>query len=270
MPEWYLNLLVIVFGLVIGSFLNVVIYRFHTGKSLNDRSHCMSCGTGLKWYELFPVISYVALLGRCRSCGAFIPYRYALVEILTAVMFWLTYMKFGLTVYFFITVILMCVLIVGLVYDLYHMIIPDEVSALAAILAGLLVGWQSVNANDLHLAIQALLASVAAFLLFGSLWFFSKGRGFGLGDAKLAISLGALVGLGGLFSFITLSFWIGALVGVSIMLWQAYILNMKLGIHIGRRVNMKSEIPFAPFLLIAFGLVFFFSVDITTFLSTIF
>ena len=91
-PLWYQYTFVIAFGLIIGSFLNVYIYRFHTGKSLNGHSHCLSCGTGLKASDLVPLVSYLLLRGRCRTCGCYIPVRYFIVEFCTAVLFILSYL----------------------------------------------------------------------------------------------------------------------------------------------------------------------------------
>src|SRR5690606_22028608 len=119
LPHLFYPLVIIAFGLVIGSFLNVVIYRFHTGRSLNDRSHCLSCGKTLRWFELFPIFSYLALRGRCRSCRSFIPYRYALVEALTACLFLLAYLK---TLDLFLLpglLIFLSLLIIVAVYDVY-------------------------------------------------------------------------------------------------------------------------------------------------------
>lgn len=262
LPEGFYIFVVMAFGLVIGSFLNVVIYRLHTGKSLNDRSHCLSCGRQLEWYELFPVVSYLVLGGRCRSCHSFIPYRYAFVEIMTAAAFVVAYIKTTDPVHFLLLCGLLSVLIVSLVYDLYHMIIPDEVSYGAAALAALIVGWGFVSEGDMTILVDAAAGASAAFLVYASLWYFSRGRAFGFGDAKLAVSLGMLTGIAGLFSFIVLSFWIGAVVSLAIIFWQHFVLNIALTARGGRRVTMKNEIPFAPFLIAAFVLVYLFDFDV--------
>ncbi|MEX2341227.1 MAG: prepilin peptidase [Candidatus Paceibacterota bacterium] len=315
LPEWFFLAVVVVFGLIIGSFLNVVIYRFHTGRSLNDRSHCLSCGKSLHWYELFPVLSYLVLRGRCSKCSSFIPYRYALVEMLTAGAFVLAYLKAGDLVELGLLLTILSFLIIGLVYDLYHMIIPDEVSYTAAALAAMLVGWESYLAGDWRLALDAAIGSAIVFTIFAALWYFSKGRGFGFGDAKLAVSLGALVGLYGISSFIILSFWIGAAVSLTIIAFQYIILNIIHDSPSGRRapdtfppvatvlpqtytlvlsipfrfvhhfllriirkttggkvwgrVSIKSEVPFAPFMVASFVLVYFFNVDVFTFIENI-
>lgn len=262
LPSFYYIAVVATFGLIIGSFLNVVIYRLHTGRSLNDRSHCLSCGRQLEWYELLPVISYVALWGRCRTCESLIPYRYALVESLTAVAFVIAYIKAVDIIEFLFLTTLLSILIVGLVYDLYHMIIPDEVSLWAAVAALALVVWNTFMQGDWGTLIESVLGAGIAFLTYASLWYFSGGRAFGFGDAKLAISLGLMTGIYGVFSLVVLSFWIGAFVSLGLILWQRIVLNIRAAKHLGRRVNMKSEVPFAPFLLASFVLVYFFNANV--------
>lgn len=169
MPEWFFLLVVLAFGLVIGSFLNVVIYRFHTGRSLNDRSHCLSCGRTLNWYELFPVFSYLFLRGRCRSCRSFIPYRYALVEALTAGLFLLAYLK---TLDLFLLLgllVFLSLLVIVAVYDMYHQIIPDELSASLAVVAIAMAGYQAWALGDWSILWLSVVAGIVAFIFFASL-----------------------------------------------------------------------------------------------------
>lgn len=270
MSEWFFVFVVALFGLIIGSFLNVVIYRFHTNRSLNDRSHCLSCGTTLKWYELFPLFSYVALRGRCRTCESYIPYRYALVELLTAIAFILAFLSTSDIVIFLILAVFMSMLVVVLVYDFYHMIIPDELSISLTGVALVLVGYESWLVSDVTWFGYALLSAFVAFLFFFSLWWFSKGRWLGLGDAKLAVGLALLVGIGGVFSLIVWSFWIGALISLLIMLFQRINLHKYFGFGTVHRVKMKSEVPFAPFLILAFVIVHFFNANVLTLIETIF
>ncbi len=267
LPEWFLIFEVSVFGLIIGSFLNVVIYRLHTGKSLNNRSHCLSCGRTLSWYELFPVFSYLVLRGRCRACHSFIPYRYILVEVLTAVLFVMAFLHFDNWTRFLLECIFLSVLIVVLVYDLYHKIIPDELSVVLGILAIIIVVFDSWRLGSGLYFGAALLAGFLPALGFFTIWFFSHGRAMGLGDAKLAFSLGILLGLENIFSFAVLSFWLGALVGVFLILLSTRLRKLRI---FGRRayVNMKSELPFAPFLILSFILVYFFEINIIQWLST--
>ena len=262
MPEWYFMVVVAVFGLIIGSFLNVVIYRFHTGRSLNDRSHCLSCGRKLEWYELFPVFSYLALQGRCRTCHSFIPYRYAVVEILTAALFLLAYLHANDLV----SLILLCMFLSGLVvvavYDLNHMIIPDELSVFLGVMAIASSGYQAYLAESLNDWPVAILSGVLAGMFFASLWWMSSGRWLGLGDAKLAVGLGIMVGLGSVFSLVVWSFWIGAVISVIWLTWQRIALHIPFLHYAKASVTMKTEIPFAPFLIASFFLAYFFDVPV--------
>lgn len=267
MPEWFWLLIVFIFGLVIGSFLNVVAYRMHTGKSLNGYSHCESCGHRLKWYELFPVVSYLFQLGHCRSCGAYINIRSSLVELATAGVFLLAWWHSVGLVEFFLLTSLLSVLLVGIVYDLVHMIIPDEVSIMIGIV-GLCLLISSTPSFDKTFWMSLL----AAVLVSGSLalmWQVSSGTWLGLGDAKLAFGLTLAVSYSGAFTFLVLSFWIGALVGLIIIFVQKLgkFWPKKIPIVIGRHVKMGSEIPFAPFLALSFLLVYFYSVDVLSITS---
>jgi prepilin signal peptidase PulO-like enzyme (type II secretory pathway) len=257
LPFSWLFTIALGFGLIIGSFLNVYIYRFHTGKSLSGHSHCLSCGTTLTWYELFPLFSYLALRGRCRSCGCSIPSRYFLVELLTALLFAATLFVtvIPLEILFYWT--LLSILVVIVVYDMRHFIIPDE---LTLSLTGLLLLWYGYRFY-LDVPIQTLgsdvLAALAGVGFFFFLWFVSKGRWLGFGDVKLAFPLGLLVGSAYVFSMIVYSFWIGALISVSLVL-LARLERGKLYLRFGTpKLTIKSVVPFAPFLIAGCLLVFF-------------
>jgi len=247
-------LFVALFGAIIGSFLNVYICRLHTGKKLGGRSHCLSCGQTLAWFELLPVVSYVLQVGRCRACNARIAARYLFVEVVTIVLFVLSHLV-GTD---WLTTGLLCVvsaaLVVIVTYDLMHTIIPDEMVALLGLTSLLLFIHQG-------LPLSYLFAGVVAGLFFWFFWFVSKGRWMGLGDAKLALPLGVLLGPWGAVSMIILSFWIGAIVSVGIIALQTGKTHMP---FLSARLTMKSEIPFAPFLILGFVCVYFFHVDILT------
>jgi leader peptidase (prepilin peptidase)/N-methyltransferase len=250
LPLWLLQLIAFGFGVIIGSFLNVYIYRFHTGKSLAGRSHCLSCGTGLRWYELFPLFSYLALRGRCRTCGCHITARYFWVELLTGVLFAL-----ALTVSLDIVTILLlwfilAVLVVITVYDLYHFIIPDKLTATLTIAVIVLSIYQLGFSEGMWERwwwgpFTALVGSSFFYLL----WKVSAGKWLGFGDVKLAFPLGLLVGPVQVFSFVVLSFWIGAAVSLT-LLAVAHTTRGKAHLHLpGKVLTMKSEVPFAPFLI---------------------
>ncbi len=257
-----------VFGVIIGSFLNVYLYRFHTGKSLMGSSHCLSCGTPLKAYELVPLLSYLVLRGKCRTCQSFIPTRYLQVELLTGLLFvgvaltsftWLTKLHF----FAFVSL-----LVVVAVYDLYHMIIPDElvVALLVVVLSNQL--YLHIIGVPLSTFAWNIVAALGASLFLMLLWRVSKGTWIGFGDVKLVIPLSLAIGYSAVFSMVVLSFWIGAVVGVGLLLWQKIRLRGQPHLRfLPRELTMKSAVPFAPFLILGFLAVFFFEIDVIRLLS---
>ncbi len=249
-PTSWLTVIAFGFGVIIGSFLNVYIYRFHTGKSLAGHSHCLSCGTGLRWYELFPLVSYVLLRGRCRTCGCKIPARYFLVELATGLLFALTLLLsldiFAVLLFWFI----FSILVVITVYDLYHFIIPDRLTFILTGVVIVLTVYQVCIEGAAWLQVGwSVATALGGSLFFFFLWTISKGRWIGFGDVKLAFPLGLLVGPQYVFSFVVLSFWIGA--GISLCLLAYVRLSRgKAGLHLpGKALTMKSAVPFAPFLV---------------------
>ncbi len=264
-----LNFLSILFffvlGAVIGSFLNVVIFRYGTGRSVNGRSACLSCSAKLKWYQMVPVLSYFALRGRCSSCRTKISKQYVFVELLTAVLFALiacelfdimlagfTYIFVGAFIY---NAAVACCAIVITVYDVRHMIIPDPfvyawiaLGVASQILAVIALGFTSFT-------VMNLLAGPILFLFFWALWYFSKGTWMGFGDAKLALAMGLTLGFSRGITAVILGFWIGAIAGIALMLLSR---SKKLS----HRFGLKSEIPFGPFLIIGFFLALFLNLDI--------
>ena len=268
-----MTLLIFIFifllGTIIGSFLNVVIYRFNTGRKVTTgRSICMTCNLTLRWYELIPVLSFLIQSGKCRRCASKISHQYPLVEILTGLVFALVafkflpilYVSYWLYIFFVVLfVFLFSLLIVISVYDLRHKIIPDKL-----VFVFIFVSFFSIFVNFSpfgHLLILPTLSSLLSgpilALPFILLCFFSKGRLMGLGDGKLVLGIGWMLGLSqGIFS-IVLSFWIGTIVGLLLMLLSGNLLDGKV-----RKVNMKSEIPFAPFLIIGVFITFLFSFNV--------
>lgn len=264
-PFYWWQIFAFFFGVIIGSFLNVYIYRFNTGKSLGGHSHCLSCGVKLEWYELFPMVSYLVLRGSCRTCRCRIPSRYFWVELLTGLLFLLSVSVVGGILELLILWTMMSVLIVITVYDLYHFIIPDILTVVLTLLASALVGNSFLQGEttlvQLGISVAAALAG-AGFFLF--LWVISKGRWLGFGDVKLAVPLGLLVGATSVFSFIVLSFWIGAVVSLVYLAWQR-IERGKSGLRLlSRELTMKSAVPFAPFLVASALLVFFAHINVLT------
>ena len=258
------------FGLIVGSFLNVVVYRFNTGKSLNGRSHCLSCGHTLSWLTLFPVVSYLALRGRCAYCSARISPRYMLVEVLTASLFGMVayLVHEPLSLVLLLAFMAFCVLV--LVYDLLHTIIPDTFVVGMSLIAFALSGVDYWYTDDVYALLLRALGAATGFLFFASLWMLSQGRWIGLGDAKLAIPLGLVASFPAMISVIVLSFWIGALVSIVLIVLQHL---LKRGQHrlpfLRTSLTIKSEVPFAPFLIAGFLLVHFYAFNVFTFIASL-
>jgi len=252
-----ITILAIVFfvlGIIIGSFLNVVIFRYNTHRSFGGRSGCMTCGKKLSWYELLPIFSFMFLRGRCHGCKMRISYQYPLVEFITGIIFAFLFIKFQ-NVFFFDTIgftisyayyaIIFSLLLVIAVYDLKHKIIPDTLVVVLGILSFLGLFLFSNFLFFPHWpTILEFLSGIFIALPFALMWLLSKGRWMGLGDAKLVISFGWLFGLSYALSGLVVSFWSGAIVGLILVAFS-------------KKHGMKSEIPFAPFLVFGVMLAFF-------------
>lgn len=256
-----------VFGLIVGSFLNVVILRFGE-KGIGGRSECPSCHTTLQSRDLVPVFSWIFLRGRCRYCKARISIQYPLVEASTGILFALIGTA-GLPLSE-----LMCALVVAsllvciFVYDLRHQLIPDVwVWSFCAVALIMTLLSPALNLSLLF----AILAGPLAMFPILFLWMLSRpftgmyGAWMGFGDVKLSLgmgwllaaptSLGVPLGLVAVF----LAFVIGAIISVCILLPLPYIvaacgIRTKAG---ATGYTMKSEVPFGPFLIISCFLVWF-------------
>lgn len=280
----YISVLLFVFGSAIGSFLNVVILR-HREKSVSGRSECPSCGTELRWFELIPVVSFFIQRHRCRTCKAPISWQYPLVEIATGLIsmailyFLIDHYRIGsvealadpiIWISFAILAVVWSSLVCIFVYDLYHKIIPDSfVSVFIA--SSLLWAFHYPDREALFSLPQIwdLLIALFLFLFFFSLWYFSRGAWMGLGDAKLAIGMGFLLGFSGGFSAFMLSFWIGAAVALLFLLFKPAVMKLnvdRMPIFL-KDMTMKSEIPFAPFLITGTALAFFYGLDAAALVS---
>lgn len=249
------HLTIFILGLIVGSFLNVVIYRYNTGRSVaRGRSRCLACSRDLHWFELVPVASFVALRGRCRRCLSGISWQYPLVELVTGLLFLLASWQFGvgfdswpvLGVY----LVILSLLVVITVYDFRHKIIPDGLVYAFILFSTLPV----LFTRDGVMIFNHLIAGLTLFAFFFLLWSVSRGRWMGFGDAKLALGVGFLLGLTGGVSAIVFAFWFGALVSVCILIY---------GQLSGRaRFGLKSEVPFAPFIVLGLFLNLFFHLNV--------
>lgn len=206
--------LIVVLGLIIGSFLNVVIYRLPRGKTfVGGRSHCPHCSRAIAWYDLLPVASYVVLAGKCRRCRRAISWRYPFVEIYSALVFVFSFKYFaaaGLAHWLFWLFLLELFLVLAII-DLEQYILPDSLMVIAA--AGVAfydLAGRSIPSNGL-------VAAGGAFTIFFLIWLASKGKWLGLGDAKLAALIGFIFGLAGAVAILYLAIVFGAITGLILL-----------------------------------------------------
>jgi len=254
-------LVVFGFGLIIGSFLNVVIYRYNTGQSIvSGRSACGVCGKKLLWYELVPVLSFVFQRGRCRDCGTRVSWQYPVVELATALLFTGAFYMHGLSGLFVVDAAVFSLLIVIFVYDLKHKIIPNGCVYPFIGLALAVVLTRFVFGESRHLIAYDLAAGVLIAGFFFILWAVSRGRWLGFGDVKLALGIGWFLGLAKGVSAIIIGFWLGAIVGV-ILIALSRMHTLTIG-GVSLTFSRKSELPFAPFLIIGLIIAYFFGIDV--------
>lgn len=242
---------VFIFGAIIGSFLNVVIDRFNTGRGLGGRSKCDATGRTLAWYELVPILSYLVQRGKSLHSKTKLSIQYPLVEAGTGFLFVLILQKFWPVIYRFpesfmlVTLFyffIFSLLIIIFTYDLKHKIIPNlfvwELNIL--VLLSVLFFYPSV--------LNILAGPLVALPLF-LLWFVSKGKWIGFGDVKLALGMGWILGVSSGFAALLISFWMGALFGIFILITKK---------------TKNHELPFAPFLILATLLCFLYNIDMVS------
>jgi prepilin signal peptidase PulO-like enzyme (type II secretory pathway) len=264
------------FGLAVGSFLNVLALRYDGGWHVGGRSRCPHCRHTLRWFELVPLASFAIQRGRCRSCGAKIGFHYPLVELVSAAIFvfvplhfvvypWLVpagwYFISGLWILAFEILLLIAYI------DLRLQIVPDELVVLLgaaalfeAIFAGAYLGPEQQSFFGAPAALFGaylygnvwlghLVGALFGAVLFGLLVLGTRGKGMGIGDVTLSVPLGFLFGWPDILFLSAFAFVFGGLVGATLLL--------------GKWKTMKSAVPFAPFL--AAGAVFVLFFGATTF-----
>ncbi|MEI6807447.1 MAG: prepilin peptidase [bacterium] len=260
----YMSVMVFVLGACIGSFLNVCIYRIPQGESIvTPRSHCTHCLKTIAWYDNIPMLSFVILRGQCRHCGERFSGRYAFVEVLTACLFFLVWLKLGMEprplgivatmTPWVVPIYWLCVfgLALGTFVDFDHMIIPDRVTIGGTIL-GIVFSALVPELHDVPVFLQGLpgfasgiIMSLAGAALgwgllrsvarIGELVF--KREAMGMGDVKLLAAIGAFLGWRAVLFNIIISSLLGAAVGLSLVV-------------LGKK-EMKSGIPYGPYIAIA-------------------
>lgn len=232
-----------ILGAILASFVGVVSERVHTGQSWKKgRSRCNSCRHVLHGKDLLPVLSWVFSKGRCRHCGSSVPARYALFELAMGALFAGAYMVLGFGVPLMLFLITLVVLGYIVLYDLRHMLVPVDGMIIFLLLSAVFAAFASPTLDAFM--VRSLIATGVALFTY-ALHALSGGRAMGLGDTPIAFGLALLVGGPDAISGLLFSFWIGALVGVGILLTRAP----------GKRRGIA--VPFVPFLVAGYLVAFF-------------
>ncbi|HUL22666.1 MAG TPA: prepilin peptidase [Thermodesulfobacteriota bacterium] len=229
-----LNIVAIILGALVGSFLNVCICRLPKEESIIwPGSHCPHCKKPIKPYDNIPVVSYILLKGKCRSCHRPISFQYPLVEGIGAFSSLVLFMRFGPSLSYLFYFLFVASLIVITVIDLYHQIIPDVIS-LPGIGVGLLASVMIPQITLSNSFTGILFGSGSLFLVSAYYEWLRKKEGMGLGDAKLLAMIGAFLGWKAVILTILLGSLVGSIIGVLVMVL--------------RGKDFKYAIPFGPFL----------------------
>ncbi len=243
------TLFIFLIGLSVGSFLNVVIFRLNKkGGLLTGRSECPKCLKQLRWYDLFPVVSYISLAGKCRYCKKSISLIYPFVELLTAFSFVVFYISFLnqpvslVTALFYILTISAFILIIF--FDYLYFLIPDKIILPLTILA-ILFNYFFRRPEFMTLLLSALTLGG----IFAIIHTVSNGNWIGFGDAKLLFLIGLVLGYPLGFLSMIFSIWIAALVGIGLML--------------SGKATRKTALPFGSFLAGISILIIIFQNEIT-------
>jgi len=228
------HIISIIFGAIVGSFLNVCIHRLPKGESIvMPGSHCPDCKKPIRFYDNIPLISYFLLRGKCRNCKKPISIQYPLIEGITAIGSLLLFLKYGPSLSYLIYFLFVDGLIVVTVIDLYHQIIPDVVS-IPGIGVGLLGSFIIPHHTYLDALIGILAGGGSLFLVAVLYQWLFKREGMGGGDIKLLAMIGAFLGWKAVILTILLGSLIGSIAGIMIMILKGK--------------NFKYAIPFGPFL----------------------
>ena len=241
-------------GLIIGSFLNCVIYRIKENKSfLKGSSFCPKCFHELGFWDLFPVLSFVFLKGRCRYCKEKISFQYPLLELGTGLLFLAVFLDSENIISLILSLTVFSFFIVIFVYDLKYYLIPDKVIYPAigsAFLYQLFNGFLSFGWTEkaFQYLLPYILSGLGAALFFFLIWLVSKGKWIGFGDVKLGFLIGVFLGFPEVILALFLGSAIGAIIGTGLM--------------VSKKKTLKSEVPFGPFLATGTFIAFFFTQDI--------
>lgn len=204
LPTILLYIIIFLYGIVIGSFLNVLIYRLPKKENIvTTRSHCMNCGYQLKWYDLVPIFSYLVLGGRCRKCKTRISVQYPIIEALNGILYLIVFYKFGMSVDSLLYCLLFSALLTLSVIDFRTYEIPVGINVFILLLGLVRVITDWTNWADYLIGFLAV--SVFLYLIY----IITHGRGIGGGDVKLMAVCGLVLG----WKLILLGFFLGCIIG---------------------------------------------------------
>lgn len=250
--EFLLGIYAALLGLIVGSYLNVVIYRLPRGIStVMPRSRCPECGGAIRAADNVPVVSYLLLGGRCRACRARISWRYPLLEAATSALFLASFLRFGVS-FEAPAAALFCALMLALaLIDFDHMILPDRLTW-PAITLGILLQpflswarlWDGPWGAMAGAALGALLGAGILLAVWAAWYLIRREEGMGLGDAKMLAAIGAFLGWKGVLVSLFFAALSGSVVGLGLMAWSG--------------VGGKARLPFGTFLALG-GLIALFA-----------
>jgi leader peptidase (prepilin peptidase)/N-methyltransferase len=225
-----------VMGLIVGSFLNVCIYRLPRRQSLNwPGSRCTTCERALSWYENIPLVSWIALRGQCRTCGARISVIYPLVELVTGALFVAGYAIYGWTPLLAVRLAFACAMVVLFAIDLRHHILPNVITV-PGIVIGLLVSL-FLPAPGFRSSLIGLISGGGVLFAIAEAYYRFRGvEGLGMGDVKMLSMIGAFLGWELMLVTLILASFAGSIIGVGV-------------IALGRG-GMKAALPFGTFLAV--------------------
>ncbi len=240
--------LAFIFGTIIGSFLNVVVFRTGTGMGIGGRSMCLSCNRNLHWYELIPIISFLLQFGKCRTCRTKISWQYPVVEFFTGILFaantFFLWQNVQLLVVSFILISLGMVIAA---YDAKHKIIHLPSLVAFFVVGTVFVALQKIGVGESLNWITLVFGLRGAFFVtipFFLLWVISGGRWIGFGDIEIMVIAGWLLGISGGYAAVFFAFWIACVL----------VLPMYVYFRV-KNIRMDHQIPMGPFLLLGIYLV---------------
>jgi len=234
LPEALLVLWSGLVGLVVGSYLNVLVHRLPRGLStVTPRSRCPACGAAIRAHDNLPVLSWLLLRGRCRDCRAPIPARYPLVEAAAGLLFAASVARFGFGVEGLAAAVLGALLIALAAIDRDHLLLPDKLT-LPGIAAGLALQIAAPS-GSLARGVAGALVGGGLLLALAGAWELVRGvEGMGLGDVKMLAMIGAFLGIGGVLVTLVVGTFAGSLAGIAMILRG--------------RGSLASQLPFGVFL----------------------